>query len=355
MLQDLDQLDRIIKLLAAENGRKLVLVHHNAEPDAVGAAVALRAVFPRVDIAAPLGLNRVADRLVEVLGVPVLARPDPGAYDEVVILDTSSAGQLGPYAPLVRAPIVIDHHEYGQAWPDAKVHFVDASRTSVCEIVYDLLDRASQQKAIRFHDGENVDVETLETVGLALLVGIYTDTAGFRRASPPSLQSFARILSETGRSMDDVLDVVDGEPGLDRARKLAHLKAAQRLRVESLAHGEIVVAISHVGSYEASAAKGLTLLGADVTFVLCQRGRELRLSARARPEVLERFELHLGRLMSQVGAEKGLQGGGHAGAAGLNGYGEAEDALKACLAKLRRDVEKAIPANGAASPIGSEA
>lgn len=40
-------------------GRKVILVHGNADMDALGSAYALKCVFPEADILAPCGLDRI--------------------------------------------------------------------------------------------------------------------------------------------------------------------------------------------------------------------------------------------------------------------------------------------------------
>ena len=85
-------LNRIAEKLA--QGRKVVLVHGNADRAALGSAYALSRAFPDAEIYAPNGLDRVARMVAEKMSVDILEECDLGAYDRVVVVDTSSPEQL---------------------------------------------------------------------------------------------------------------------------------------------------------------------------------------------------------------------------------------------------------------------
>ena len=63
-------LNRIAEEL--RQGRKVVLVHGNADMDALGSAYALSKAFPEADVYAPNGLDRVTRMVSEKMDVAIL-------------------------------------------------------------------------------------------------------------------------------------------------------------------------------------------------------------------------------------------------------------------------------------------
>ena len=312
-----ETLARIVEILADPGVTKLVVVHHNGDPDALGSALALQAAFPQIQIGAPLGLSLPAKALLEAVRGKVLEKPPYDHFDYVFIVDTSNRVQLGDHAALVKEPIIIDHHAYHEEWPDAMYVYVDANKAACCELIYEILESAAGDGLVDFDfAGSGGDPQVLETVGLALMTGIWTDTAGFRYATPRTLQVAANLLSATGISMTDVLAVLENEPEFHDGKAEAHLIAAQRVQWKKVAG--LIVATSWVSAYEASAAKAFTLIGADVAFVVSDTNDEIRASSRARRIAVEKHGVKLGHIMNRVGKEFGFMGGGHDGAAGMN-------------------------------------
>lgn len=337
----IQELDKIIRVLATPNQKKLVLVHHNADPDSIGSAAALKIVFPNVDIGLTGDVSRTGERLLESLRVGVNPEPELKNYNQVILVDTASSAQLGPYADKVENPIVLDHHAPSPVWEHAKYYYCDENKASCCEIIYEVIRIAHHLGFIEFSfdSGGSTNIEDLERVGMALLVGIVSDTASFRYATPFTFLTFGNLLRQTGRQMDEILEIVEGEQTEDPSRKVAHLKAAQRLAWKKVGADAVLLATSTVSSFEASAAKALITLGADVAIVAAQRGDEVRVSARAKRQVIERYDLHLGRLMHEIGTTFKCGGGGHEGSAGLNGTGSAQVILDECVRVITHRVE----------------
>jgi nanoRNase/pAp phosphatase (c-di-AMP/oligoRNAs hydrolase) len=312
-----ETLARIIEILGDPDASKLVVVHHNGDPDALGSALALQAVFPEIKIGAPLGLSTPARHLLDAVGGSVLEKPRYEAFDYIIIVDTSSRVQLGEDAERIKEPIILDHHAYHDTWEDALYLYVDPNKAACCELIYELIEIAADEEMTDFSfSGAGVDIARLETVGLSLMTGIWTDTGGFRHATPRTFQIAANLLSVTGTSMTDVLGVLEREPEFHDGKAEAQLKAAQRLHYERI--GGLLVATSHVSAYEAAAARIMTLMGADIGFCVADNNKEIRASGRARREAVASHQIHLGHLMNRVGKELGFMGGGHDGAAGMN-------------------------------------
>jgi len=101
---------------------------------------------------------------------------------------------------------------------------------------------------------------------------------------------------------------------------MARLKAAQRMQLHDI--GGWTVATSNVGSFQASAARALLGLGADVAVVAGRDKRRLRASMRATERFYRETSIHLGRdIALPLGEEFGGAGSGHPTAAGVNGEG----------------------------------
>lgn len=292
-------------------GRKLVLIHSNADLDAYGSAYAIRSSFPDVDICAPGGLDRTAKVVSKKLGYEPLSKAEPKDYDLVVVVDTSSPDQLGEIGAPTSDWLIIDHHSRNEKW--AGCHYLcDETRRSCAELVYQLLREA--------------EVTIAKETGLALLSAMVTDSGHFRYATSRLLGDFSALMKSTGIEVDEVFDLTDMEP--DVSERIAVLKGGQRARFERV--GQNIVAVSLGSSFESSVCKGLLGMGADIAFVVSQRDESFRLSARARQDMV-RSGLHLGRMLEELGRDTSTEGGGHPGAAGLTGVGDAEAIANICM------------------------
>jgi phosphoesterase RecJ-like protein len=294
------------------SGKKVVLLHGNADPDALGSAYALYRAFPDMTVAALGGLDRLAKVMASNLEFEVQATVDLDQYDTVVAVDSSSMEQVG--IDLTGRDIVaIDHHSPCGDWDNA-LFYCDEGRRSCAEMVFDILKTA----------GTKLD----RRMGLALAVGMLTDSGHFRFANAAMMRTFSEVMEASGINMDEAMDLTDLEP--DVSERISQLKGAQRMRFERL--GDNIVAISLGSAHESSVCKAMLSIGADVAFVGSQRDEKFRISARARQDIV-RQGMHLGKLLDEVGGETSNNGGGHAGAAGLTGVGDVEAVLNMCMAR----------------------
>lgn len=310
-------LDKIIHEL--KNGKNLVLVHSNADPDAVGSAYVLTQVFPNLAAGAPDNVNKSSKKLLNVLNAEILKGPHPDDFEKIFVVDTAAPSLLGTLAKDIKKPVIIDHHAK-TSWENAKLYYHD-EKPSCAEIIYEILKRTG------FVLNKNV--------GLALLSGIVTDTGRFRRANIETLKIFTDIMNKTKITMDEVLSIVEESP--DKSEKIALLKAGQRLKYETV--NDFVIAKTIIGAFEGAASSALLSLGADVSVLGRQKGNEFIVIAKSRNNV----PVHLGEIMDVIGRETGSGGGGHKGAAGITGVGDAEAMVNICVGKLK---EKLMEAKG---------
>lgn len=300
----------MLSSIAAElskDGGTLVLLHGNADPDALASAFAVKNAFPDVVIGTPGGLDRISKVLSGVLEIESREDCSDVRYERILILDTSGPEQLTGEFDLTKA-LVVDHHTRNPRWESAKMYYCDDTKSSCSEIVYELLQAA----------GKGIERKT----AMALMYGILTDTGYFKFSKPSTLIAFSELMQLQNIQMDEVMGLVDLET--DISERISQLKGAQRLKYWKV--GDHIVAISQGSAFEASVCKALIGLGADVVFVGSQRGDQFRISARA-TQAMVRKGIHLGKLLGVVGSETTNGGGGHPGAAGITGIGDVEAIL----------------------------
>ncbi len=302
-------LSRIAKELSSE-GTKAVLVHGNADMDALGSAYAIARCFPGCAIFAPDGLDRVSKMVAAKTETAVRDGLGEG-FDRIVVVDTSSPEQLCPVDGF-HADIVIDHHKPTGKWDDVELFFCDENRSSCCEIVKDLIETAG--------------IDIPRDVALMLMGGMLTDSGHFQFANAKLLKAFSELMSMHDIAMDEAMGFV--QAGVSISERIAMLKAVSRVRVERV--GQMIVATSAAGSFEASSCRALLASGADVAFVGSQRDDEFRISGRATQEAV-RKGIHLGEILGRVGGETMSDAGGHGAAAGINGTGDVEAMLMICM------------------------
>ena len=299
-MKNKELMSKIVERLNAEPG--IIILHHNADVDAVGSALALQCAYPNYHIGAFQKISQVGKTIIKYFkNITIFDSPDLSQYNNVVILDASTPSQLGISQELSVEPIVIDHHACNDVW-DTEYYYCDDSKSSCAELVLELLD------FIKF--------DLTQRSILAILVGILADTGQFKYANHDSFVNFARLLDLGKLTMADVLTIFGESEQKGISQRIAHLKGAQRLRFQRL--NGYLVAVSQLSSFEAAMCKKLIDLGADVAFVGSQHGDEVRISARASNELVNKG-LHLGEFFQSLGSDLLIEGGGHAGAAGLNG------------------------------------
>lgn len=291
----------------AKGGGTLVLLHGNADPDALASALAVQKSFPDVYIGTPGGLDRVSKLLAKNLGIETFEDVAKVHSARILILDTSGPEQLHGEFDLTNA-IVIDHHTRNPKWDGARTYYSDDSKASCSEIVFELLKAAGKSPP--------------REASLALMFGILTDTGYFKFARPNTLITFSELMALHGIQMDEAMNLAETET--DISERISQLKGAQRLKYWKV--GGFIIAASQGSAFEASVCKALLSLGADIAFVGSQRGDEFRVSARA-TQAMVRKGIHLGKLLGGIGTETTNGGGGHPGAAGLTGVGDVEAIL----------------------------
>jgi nanoRNase/pAp phosphatase (c-di-AMP/oligoRNAs hydrolase) len=307
------------------------LCHHNADPDAICAAFAFSRLIAHIrpeleiEIAAAAGPSKLSKNILTAIPTELTQQPRIKEADLIVLFDTNTLRQLDEWGELVRASkspiIVIDHHaRHPETARLATVYVADEEASSTCEIIYALFKTAK--------------IEITETAAKALFLGIAFDTRHFVLATSRTLKIVATLI-DTGVDVQKTLPLLSLP--MDRSERIARLRAGHRLTVSKVK--EWLIVLSHVGSYQASAARALVAVGAHVAVVAGKRDDHLQVSLRSTRDFHKKTKIHLGRdIAKPLGEHLHGMGGGHAVSAGVNGRGDVEAGLKYCLSLLKKQI-----------------
>ncbi|MEM3736925.1 MAG: DHH family phosphoesterase [Candidatus Bathyarchaeia archaeon] len=310
-----------------------LICHRNSDPDAIFSAYVLSKLFKRLhsslkcDIVAVDGPSQVSKLLMSVTPVKWVDKLRLDKVDFVTLVDTSTLDQLGEIGKEVersgKTLIIVDHHTpKDKTLTLSKVRIIDKEAKSTCELVYELCTQLGYRLSRR--------------EALALFFGIAYETRHFHIANAKTFRIVAD-LAASGFDVTEALDLMTQPMSL--SERVARLKAASRVELHNI-HGWIL-AFSHVNSHEASAARGLITLGADVSVVVGEKEGEVRVSLRSTESFYKKTRLHLGRdVATPIGEAIAGIGGGHATAAGVNGRGDISTAKSEALKILRAKIPK---------------
>ena len=304
-----------IKTMMSE-GSNLIMVHSNADADAIGAAIALALYFDNSTIYAPSGISRVGKRLLAQIEIEAVDDAVLDDYTNLIVADCNSDNMLGIPDFNWSKAIVIDHHSCDLSNRDFRASLVDDGATSTCELVWKLINTLPEESG--------------ERIGLALLTGIIGDSGNFHHAKPATLLATSQIMQASGVELEKAFSIfhIDGHDEI--SQRTSRLKGGQRMKYAR--KGGWIVAVTQVSSFEANVARGLLNLGADISFVASQSKENFRITARANPKALA-TGFHLGNFLRDVAEDMGGDSGGHDGAAGMTGMGESEAVLNICSEK----------------------
>jgi len=281
--------------------RTAIVAHKNADPDALGTAAVIHEIVRRYSdscILLPEGPSRVSKHIMEFAGWTPPQCSD-SVFDIVIAVDSSNPVQLGEYQELLEAArvIVVDHHHPAGLAEIAELHIGDPSALSASEIAILLAHILGVPLA-----------REAATMGLA---GIVYDTRRYTQMSPTSMLASTIALLAGARLPDPLLR--PQQERRDFSERYARVKAASRSRVTRVCK-DVIVAVTHVGSFESSAARGLLDLGADVAVVVSDKGREFRASVRVSQHALAKG-VQANIIATYLAEKYGGEGGGHSAAA----------------------------------------
>ncbi len=291
-------LDSILNV-AQKRSRIVLLLHHQADPDAIGAATALYEFFKNKGkecIIIADGVNQSGKKMIEMLDIDVFDTYTAQNNDLIILLDIANRIQLGKFIDIIPndSLISIDHHVTNEIRTFCKINILDTSIGSTCLLIANLLN-------------EYIFSPRSST---ALICGHLYDSRRFLYNTDQQTFIIMNRLIEQGGNYNLANEILQNIPTL--GEKIAHLKAFQRLRYRKL--HQLIVAVSHVGAYEASTARSLLSAGSDIVLIISVRNDLIRGSARVNYNV----NINIGKIMEQLSTKYNGSGGGHEQAAGFN-------------------------------------
>lgn len=315
----------------------LIVGHQNSDPDAVCSAYAFltlaQRINPKAKIAftSPGGVSKLSKQILQTIPLPVTETPNIDQFNLIVTVDTNTLQQLGDLKDAIersRAPIImIDHHApHPENARTASIVLCDERSTSTCEIMLEMY--------------EKMRLPLNRTLSQTLLIGVLVETGHMYIGTRRTFNS-THTLIKKGADPQKAISLI--RTTMDDSERIARIKTVQRAHLEKV--GKWLIALSEVGSYHASAARGLVSLGAHLAVIAGKRNDNLTVSLRATHDFVAETGIHLGTdLASPLGGRMGGMGGGHPTAAGVNAKGNPQDALRLALT-LTRELISQTPKN----------
>jgi nanoRNase/pAp phosphatase (c-di-AMP/oligoRNAs hydrolase) len=323
------QIQKILALIDKLDAKLAVLLcHHNADPDAIGAAFAFKGLLKQLrpnletEIAAASGPSRLSKAVMTILPIELVDEPRIEEAGLLVLLDTNTIQQLDEWSTRIttdRSLIVIDHHiSHPETEQLATLFVADETASSTCEVVYRLFKEAKLRPSL--------------SEAKALFLGLAFDTRHFVMATSNTLKVVAELV-DAGVNAQEALPVLSLP--MERSERIARLKASNRLKLLKI--NRWLIALSRVSTYQASSARGLIAVGANVAIVAGKKVDEIQVSFRASREFFAETGLHMGRdLAKPLGEFLGGMGGGHSISAGANGAGDVNACLDYCAKLIKK-------------------
>ncbi|MEM4598540.1 MAG: DHH family phosphoesterase [Candidatus Diapherotrites archaeon] len=296
----------------------LIITHKGADVDAIASAALLRTALVKnnnVEIAVPEHINKKAKDVSDYLDIPYSMQPDFSTFDVLAFVDLNSYEMLGCFEEEVRRSgcqkFLFDHHT--------------RSRDSIADEENSLIieDAASTTEVLcEFLMAEKIEIN--EEQALLIALGIISDTDRFSFASKKTFEILSEMLKISGKEFNEILAMASQQKNI--SEKIAVLKALQK--VEILRIGDIVIAKSNIGSFEAQAAEALISCGADLAFVGGVTEGQARVSGRADFLFAKSYSLDLADdIFQKLPLFFEGRGGGHATAASFTGKAEDLDKI----------------------------
>ncbi len=288
-----------------------IVAHRHADVDAYCSAYTVAEAIKRlsksveVHVSSPGGLSFLAERLRAQFPLEIISEPSFQDLDLLVIVDTGDAALLESWAKAIREAscerVLIDHHPPSASLGKlVEFSVIDQKASSTSEIVFNLWRR--------------LKLTPSRSVAQAVLLGIMADSGFLTRATEDTIYDVEK-LCKLGASLQKSRSLLRVRP--ERSELIARLKGARRIRIFEV--GKWMVAITRVGSFQASVARSLLDLGADLGVAIGARAAGSRASLRSKEEFYDESGVHLGIDVAQKISERirSGSGGGHATAASV--------------------------------------
>lgn len=318
-----DRVGDLLRAFVAEAGdRALIITHANADPDGVASAIILSELLERLglkaSVAFPEGASKLSRKIMSQIGIklPYLQEPQNEKYDSVAVVDATNCIQLGSFCSDVKQAkvlMVFDHHTPPGDLVSSSHYSVVKTEPATTVLVY---------QAVR-----DLSLKLNPKLATLALTGILFDSRRFFHATLETFKATASLIEEGG-DYGMALSLLEEEETF--SERVAKLKGAMRCQV--LRVGDNLIALSEVGSFEASVARALISLGADVSLVASEKEEGCKLSIRISRSFYEKTRLSASKdLGAALAQQLEGEGGGHDMAGSFTGKCRASEVLREAL------------------------
>ncbi len=294
-------------IIGESRKRTLITFHSMGDMDSVSSAVGIAKFFPESKISSSDRITANANRIINDVGYDesLIGNGFDRDAELVILVDVNNFEGCGKFkeelGKFKGGILVIDHHAETDLAGGNIAVFDDESYDSTASIVFELL---------RFGK-ENIDYKTAKL----LLIGIISDSAEFKNSTPGTFSRISELLTMANMDyvslLEEINHVVEPE---ERILTIEDLAGAKRQIVNGLL---LLYGKSH--AHANIAADYAIKIGADVSLFWSENREEIAFSARLRPPLDKRRDMHMGKVMKSLAQIIDGNGGGHPCAAGAYG------------------------------------
>ncbi|MHA1150244.1 MAG: DHH family phosphoesterase [Promethearchaeota archaeon] len=248
-------------------------------------------------------------------------------YNIIFILDTNNINHvdaLKDYSleTMNQQIIFIDHHFHSNNLSLDKYSIICSEYSSTSEIILEIYEKCKK----------NIPKPNK----ILLLAGLLTDSGFFKYGTNKTIINASKLVGKD-INYSDVLSLLTKERTL--SEKIAIIKGIQRVNLIRVK--DFLIGVSHVGSYEAEVASFLIKNGFDVGIVLSEKKYDFRISMRAKKILCNQTRLNLGEILADISKKFNAHGGGHDGAASINGKDNHKELLNKIIERIKEYLNKA--------------
>ena len=239
-------------------------------------------------------------------------------FDVIVIVDSNNLDNVKLFNNIdTEIPFIfIDHHlnlQKNYSGNVTSLNLIFDNYSSTSEMVLEVFDFCNVKLPMPYK--------------YLLVSAILTDSGFLKYGNTGTIKNLHNILQDQVE-IQNVLPLLERD--IDISEKIARIKALQRVKLIRI--NNWLIGLSHLSSFSASAASILIKVGFDIGIVVSEDKSDYRITTRAKKQVCLKTGLHLGKIISEI---NNVNGGGHDGAATLNGKNDIEESLNQLIDKIK--------------------
>ncbi len=238
--------ETVQQLAALIRGSKHIslVIHQQPDGDAIGSAVAIKRLLSHKYQVEIVSCHPLPEIFTQAVGEVITTESINPETDLIILLDCAQLHRTGLEEELRKlsrsiTTVGVDHHTHASLGKFVKVYIYDKSASSTTEIIYDCLNE------LRY--------PITSEVAQALLLGIFTDTGGFRHAntSEKTLRVAGRLIS-CGANPEQLHRLFETSRTIVKSRLWGY--ALSQVKINSLGIASVVIRKSEVSSLGATVA-----------------------------------------------------------------------------------------------------